>query len=113
MPKTKRKPIKFVTKDQKRANRHLELKFRILFPTTADRLWAFRQARNLSQKEMADEVGLCAGSISRFECGYTQGKSMSLARIARCYGLSVDYLLNLSDSQTIHNPVAAERKAYR
>ncbi len=99
-----RKP-RIVTKQSKREQRHLELKFKRLFPESGDRLWAFRETLGLTQREMAEDIGMSAGSISKFECGYTQGYSKNLAKFAHAFGVSVDFLLNLSDEQRIKNPV--------
>lgn len=101
-----------MTKPQRTAKRHLELKYKRLFPDTGDRLWAFRESHGLTQKEMAEDSDLSAGCLSRIECGYTQGMSKTLHKLARSWGVSVDYLLNVSDDQEIHNATIPRRKEW-
>jgi transcriptional regulator with XRE-family HTH domain len=105
-----RKKLRLLPK-KSREQRHLELKYKRLFPETGDRLWAFRETRGLTQKAMGEEVGVSAGCISRIECGYTMGYSKTIANMCRVLGLSADFLLNLSDDQRIHDPVLQRRRA--
>ncbi len=104
------KKLRLVGRNRKREQRHLELKYKRLFPETGDRLWAFRENRGMTQREMGEEVGVSSGCISRIECGYTLGYSKTIAQMCRALGVSADFLLNLSDDQRIHDPVMQTRR---
>jgi transcriptional regulator with XRE-family HTH domain len=90
--------------------RHLNLKFKRLFPDTGDRLWAYRQTKGMSQAQLGEDCGLAGGTISRFECGYTLGMGASIQKLARGLGISADYLLDISDSIEIHDQTITRRK---
>ncbi len=111
-----RKP-RIVSKDRKLAERKFardqrmrNLALERLFPETGDRLWAYRESRGMTQKEMAEDVSVSAGCISRIECGYTMGYSKTIANMCRVLGISADFLFNLSDSEKIHDPVVPTRR---
>ncbi len=108
----RKRKLRVIDKHSRREQRFMELKYRRLFPETGDRLWAFRETLGMTQAAMADECGLSAGCISRYECGYTQGFSKNLAKFAKAFGVSVDFLLNLSDSQRISDPVITSRRKH-
>jgi transcriptional regulator with XRE-family HTH domain len=90
--------------------RHVKLKFKRLFPDSGDRLWALRQTLGYTQKQMGEECDLSHSAIGGFERGYTLGQGRSLVKIAKGLGISVDFLLNLSDSQNIHDATIPIRK---
>ncbi len=95
---------------QRRLQRHLELKYKRVFPETGDRLWAYRETMGMTQAEIAEEVGVSSGCISRIECGYTMGYSKTIKQMCLALGMSADFLLNLSDSRAIHDPVVPARR---
>lgn len=72
-----------------------------LFPSTADRMWAFRTRLGLTQKAMADECELSSSAIGNIERGYTLGLGRTLVKIAKGAGVSSDYVLGLSSKQEI------------
>ncbi len=101
MPKPrKHKPLK----------KRIQLKFKRLFPDTGDRLWAYRQTLGATQASLGEDCDVSAHVIGNIERGYSLGLGRSLQRIGKGLGLSVDYLLNLSDSQDIHNQTIGRRK---
>ncbi len=111
-----RKP-RIVSKDKKRELRRQKREIRMrnlalerLFPETGDRLWAYRESHGMTQGEMAEDVGVSAGCISRIECGYTMGYSKTIANMCKVLGISADFLFNLSDSEKIHDPVVPTRR---
>ena len=57
------------------------------------RLQAARQARGLSQQELANRAGLPASSISHFEGGGRKPSFDNLRRLANALEVSTDYLL--------------------
>jgi len=64
-----------------------------LFPTCADRMWAVRNALQMSQKEFAEKIGMTNGWVSRIECGYSLPKGTTLEKIVDALGLSADFIL--------------------
>ena len=58
----------------------------------ANNLRRLRQAKNLTQEQAAESLGVSAQSVSRWECGNTYPDVMLLPEIARLYGVTVDDL---------------------
>ena len=61
--------------------------------TTAYRLRRLRKRMRLTQREVADRLHVSAMTISKYETC-----RLPLVELARLYGVSVDYLLGLSDA---------------
>lgn len=56
-----------------------------------------RQAANLTQRQLADLLGIKDATLSGYETGAHDPKSNMLAEIARICNVTVDYLLGISD----------------
>ena len=52
----------------------------------------FRLARHLTQEQAAEDLGVSAQSVSRWECGTTMPDVAMLPKIARLYGILIDDL---------------------
>ena len=63
----------------------------------AQRVYELRKARNMSQKELGEVVGLTHKSISTIESGLSSTSIEKLILLARFFGVSTDYLLGLKD----------------
>ena len=62
-----------------------------------ERLYQLRKARQLSQKQLGDEVGLSHKAISTIESG-TRGTTIEkLVLLAKYFHVSTDYLLGITD----------------
>lgn len=61
------------------------------------RLRLARQNLNLTQKELADKVGMGNRNYSKYESGWTYPPPHVLARLCEVLDVSSDYLLGLSD----------------
>lgn len=61
---------------------------------TGRRLRILRTDMNISQKDLAKNVGLSGQIISNIERGYTEVTSEQAAKLARFFQVSTDYLLN-------------------
>lgn len=59
----------------------------------AERLKRFRKAKNLTQQELADQLGVSNKSVSRWESGGGYPDVALLAPLARALGVTVDALL--------------------
>jgi transcriptional regulator with XRE-family HTH domain len=67
------------------------------FPT---RLKKAREARDLSQSELAEKAGLQASAISHFETETRRPSFANLRKLADALQVSTDYLLGRSDEMT-------------
>lgn len=68
--------------------------------TLGKRLTQLREARQLSQSEVARAIHLTQQAIDNYEKGTREPKGEILVRLARFYGVSTDYLLGLADDPT-------------
>jgi len=59
----------------------------------AHRLIGLRRERNLTQQAFADATGIHVQQIKRYEAGSSQPGAEALKKIARCFGVTVDWLL--------------------
>jgi len=66
-----------------------------------DRLLVVRRHRGLSQEQLAEKTGLFPTDISKYERGISMPTLPRLVRLARALEVSADYLLGLSDKETI------------
>ena len=80
------------------------------------RIRILRQARGLSQVELARILGVTKQSVSNWENDNIQPSIDMLKRIAQTFGVSADYLLGMDDGEYIdvrglpHNVVAHLRQ---
>ena len=74
------------------------------------RLKALRDARGMSQEQLARQVGVSKGTISRYE-GNVQVPLFSVAtKLALALGTSLDTLVGLESSITVRLPDLPEKK---
>lgn len=66
----------------------------------AERLRDLREAAGLTQKQLADKLGVSRGSISYYENCERVPDIIFLEKTAYFYGVSTDYLLGLTDVKT-------------
>lgn len=60
-----------------------------------------RKARNISQVELANELGVTKQCVSNWENDYIQPSIEMLIKIAKYFNVTTDFLLDLNDSVTI------------
>lgn len=65
--------------------------------TVAEALKRFRATYKLSQKEVAEKLGMIAQSYCRYETGQYSPRADDVIKLAQDYGVTTDYLLGLSD----------------
>lgn len=63
------------------------------------RLKELRKERHLTQAALAEKVGLVESSICLYESGKREPDLTTLARIADCLNVSVDYLIGRTNEQ--------------
>lgn len=61
------------------------------------RLKQLRQENNLSQKDMAECLGISAPAYSHYETGFTEPDNRGLIKLTEIFEVSADYLLGISD----------------
>lgn len=64
------------------------------------RLRDLRIGRGLSQKQVAALIGVDSSTISTYESATRLPSYPALIRLAKVYGVSVDYLLGIEESYT-------------
>lgn len=75
-----------------------------LFPS---RLRELRNTKDVSQQQLAQDIGVTKSTISLYENGDTVPDVKVLSRIAQFYGVSFDYLMCVSDSKSAENQATA------
>ena len=68
------------------------------------RLRELRQAKKLSQEQLARQIGVSKGTIYRYEANLQEPSLHVAGRLARTLGTSLDYLGGLEDQKTIRIP---------
>lgn len=69
-----------------------------------------RQAANLTQKQLAEMLGIKNATLSGYEIGAHDPKSNTLIDIARICGTTVDYLLGIDRNAYDEAAAEAEKK---
>ena len=59
----------------------------------ADKLRELRRARNLTQAQLAEQLGVSTSAVGMYEQGRREPDSAMLARMASCLCTSIDNLL--------------------
>lgn len=67
-----------------------------------ERVRALRQARGMSQVELAKCLGVTKQSVSNWENDNIQPSIDMLVKVARVFSVSTDYLLGLESDQVIN-----------
>lgn len=76
-----------------------------------DRLRKARDARGMSQLDLANKTGLQPAAISHFETGQRSPSFDNLRKLADALSLSVDYLLGRIDEEQHGHGLAAAPRA--
>ena len=67
----------------------------------SEKLRKLREARKLTQAQVADRVGVSKSRISAYETASKAPSIEVLIRLSRLYGVSVDYLVCVNASKVI------------
>lgn len=59
---------------------------------------SLRKSKGLSQKMLAEKLGIGQGAVSQWEVGRSMPDLTTLVKLADLYGVSTDYLLGRTDS---------------
>ncbi len=63
------------------------------------RIRDLREDKDLSQKNIAEILNISQSTYSRYESGFLDVPSEVLILLSKYYGVSVDYILGLSDDK--------------
>ncbi len=63
----------------------------------SQRLKELRKEKDLSQAELAKEIGVSQRSVSSWETGFRQPDFETLEILAKYFNVTTDYLLGISD----------------
>lgn len=66
-----------------------------------EKLRSLRLSKNLTQKQLADRVGLAVSAVSSYESGNRYPSFETLIKLSRIFHVSTDYLLGLSEKRSI------------
>ena len=67
-----------------------------------NRIRDLREDRDLRQIDVANAVGIDQQTISNYETGRTRPDSEALIRLADYFGVSIDYLVGRTDTETLN-----------
>ena len=66
-----------------------------------EKLKSLRIEKKLTQKQVADRIGLAISAVSSYESGTRNPSYDVLAKLARIFHVSTDYLLGMTDTRNI------------
>ena len=66
-----------------------------------DKLKSLRVEKKLTQKQVADRIGLAISAVSSYESGTRYPSYDVLVKLARIFHVSTDYLLGMTDTRNI------------
>ena len=65
----------------------------------AERLALLRRERDMTQKEVGQELGISLNSYQRYETNEREPTAPVLVQMAKFYNVSLDYLVGLKDER--------------
>ena len=66
-----------------------------------DKLRSLRMEKKLTQKQVADRIGLAISAVSSYESNNRYPSYEVLIKLARIFHVSTDYLLGMTDKRSI------------
>ena len=66
-----------------------------------NKLKNLRKQKRLTQKQVADRIGLAISAVSSYEAGTRYPSYDILIKLARIYHVSTDYLLGMTDKKEL------------
>ena len=66
-----------------------------------EKLKSLRIEKKLTQKQVADRIGLAISAVSSYESGTRSPSYDVLAKLARIFHVSTDYLLGMTDTRNV------------
>ncbi len=72
--------------------------------TIGEIICELRKEQNLSQKKLADAVGVSQAAIAKIEINRNEATASTIRKLSAFFGVSADYLLNLEDDFGTRTP---------
>lgn len=66
-----------------------------------ERLKTLRKSKALTQKQIAERIGIAVSTLSGYELEEKHPQYGILKKLAKLYGVSTDYLLGMEESRSI------------
>ena len=66
-----------------------------------EKLKSLRLEKNLTQKQIADRIGLAVSAVSSYESGSRYPSYDVLVKLSRIFHVSTDYLLGITDKRNV------------
>ena len=76
----------------------------------ADRLRELRAAKKLNQDEVAEACGISRIALARYETGTRTPRAVFVARLAKYYGVTIDYLMGADTVEAPAQPTPPQQK---
>lgn len=76
-----------------------------------DRIKTVRESNNLTQKEFAERLGVKAGTVTSYECGYRIPTDAIITAISKEFNINKEWLINGSGEMKV--PATREREIGR
>lgn len=67
----------------------------------ADKIKKLREKAELTQAELARQLGVTRSGVNAWEMGITIPSTMYIVELAMLFGVSTDYLLDMPETKTI------------
>lgn len=74
------------------------------------RIRDLREDHDLTQRQVADVLGMSQSGYSKYETGENDVPTPVLIRLSALYGTSVDYILEITDQKTPYRRTADQRR---
>ena len=68
---------------------------------TGEKLRSLRTEMKLTQKQVADRIGLAISAVSSYESGTRYPSYETLIKLSRMFHVSTDYLLGLTEKRSV------------
>lgn len=72
-----------------------------------ERLRQLRKGKGLTQQQMADTLGVDRTTYTKYENGASEPNIATLRQLAAIFGVTLDYLLGVTDEPTALAPIAS------
>jgi transcriptional regulator with XRE-family HTH domain len=75
-----------------------------------ERLAKLRMEFNMTQKELADKIGVSRAAIGMYEIGRRDPDTDTIIKLTKIFGVSADYLMGISDIRNPYNNLNTSSK---
>ena len=76
----------------------------------AEKIKLLREKRNMTQTDVAKELGITRSSVNAWEMGISVPSTQYVIELAKLFGVSTDYLLGLDGTATVNVAGLSDRQ---